>query len=93
MPNTWDLDKISISVKSHQLLKQLLTENPQLEEIMTNARNETEALIGVRNWVRGELEANPDAVAFSVFLLHMAAPTIDYYTQPRVFGQGGTSRE
>ena len=28
----------------------------------------------------------PDAVAFSVLLLNMAAPTIDYYTQPRVFG-------
>ena len=25
---------------------------------------ETEALIGVRNWVRGELEANPAALAF-----------------------------
>ena len=30
----------------------------------------------------------PDAVAFSVLLLNMAAPTIDYYTQPRVFGGG-----
>ena len=29
----------------------------------------------------------PDAVAFSVLLLNMAAPTIDYYTQPRIFGQ------
>lgn len=29
----------------------------------------------------------PDAVAFSVLLMNMAAPTIDYYTQPRVFGQ------
>jgi electron transport complex protein RnfD len=28
----------------------------------------------------------PDAVAFAVLLLNMAAPTIDYYTQPRVFG-------
>ncbi|MFV2066213.1 MAG: hypothetical protein ACC645_04485, partial [Pirellulales bacterium] len=63
MTKKWDLDKISISVKSHQLLKQLLTENPKLEEIMTNARNDTEALIGVRNWVLGELEANPAALA------------------------------
>jgi electron transport complex protein RnfD len=29
----------------------------------------------------------PDAVAFAVLLMNMAAPTIDYYTQPRVFGQ------
>jgi electron transport complex protein RnfD len=28
----------------------------------------------------------PDAVAFSVLLLNIAAPTIDQYTQPRVFG-------
>ncbi|MBL3601585.1 MAG: electron transport complex subunit RsxD [gamma proteobacterium endosymbiont of Lamellibrachia anaximandri] len=30
----------------------------------------------------------PDAVAFAVLLLNMAAPTIDYYTQPQVFGHG-----
>lgn len=28
----------------------------------------------------------PDAVAFAVLLMNMAVPTIDYYTQPRVFG-------
>ncbi len=28
----------------------------------------------------------PDSVAFSVLLMNMAAPTIDYYTRPRVFG-------
>lgn len=30
----------------------------------------------------------PDAVAFSVLLMNMAAPTIDHFTQPRVFGHG-----
>jgi electron transport complex protein RnfD len=29
----------------------------------------------------------PDGVAFAVLLMNMAVPTIDYYTQPRVFGQ------
>ena len=29
----------------------------------------------------------PDAVAFAVLLMNMAAPTIDHYTQPRAFGQ------
>jgi electron transport complex protein RnfD len=29
----------------------------------------------------------PDGVAFGVLLMNMAVPTIDYYTQPRVFGQ------
>lgn len=29
----------------------------------------------------------PDGIAFAVLLMNMAVPTIDYYTQPRVFGQ------
>ncbi len=59
-----ELDKIAISVKSHMLLKELLKENPILEEIMRHARNETEALIGVRNWVLPVLDKNPDAKSF-----------------------------
>jgi len=61
---THELDRIAITVKSHMLLRQLLRENPTLEEIMRNARNETEALIGVRNWVLGEIKQNPDAYQF-----------------------------
>ncbi|MCK4344656.1 MAG: KamA family protein, partial [Bacteroidales bacterium] len=61
---THELDKIAITVKSHILLKQLLKENPNLEEIMRNARNETEALVGVRNWVSKELIKNRDAYKF-----------------------------
>jgi len=29
----------------------------------------------------------PDGVAFAVLLMNLVAPTIDYYTRPRVFGQ------
>ncbi|MDR4987312.1 MAG: KamA family protein [Bacteroidales bacterium] len=58
------LDRIAITVKSHKLLKKLLRENPKLEEIMRHARNETEALIGVRNWVLGYLRQRPTAYAF-----------------------------
>jgi len=61
---THELDQIAITVKSHILLKQLLKENPNLEEIMRNARNETEALVGVRNWVSKELLKNTDAYKF-----------------------------
>lgn len=46
------------------LLKELLKENPIMEEIMRNARNETEALIGIRNWVTAALAENPDAYKF-----------------------------
>jgi len=58
------LDQIAITVRSHRLLDRLLNENPTLKEIMQNARNETEALVGVRNWVKGELKRNPDAYAY-----------------------------
>ncbi len=44
------------------------------------------ALIGVLVFVIRTWGGYPDAVAFAVLLMNMAAPTIDYYTQPRVFG-------
>jgi electron transport complex protein RnfD len=31
----------------------------------------------------------PEGIAFAVLLMNMAAPTIDHYTQPRVFGKSG----
>jgi len=31
----------------------------------------------------------PEGLAFAVLLMNMAAPTIDHYTRPRVFGQSG----
>ncbi|MGB5562646.1 MAG: electron transport complex subunit RsxD [Sedimenticolaceae bacterium] len=45
------------------------------------------ALIGLFVFIIRTWGGYPDAVAFSVLLLNMAAPTIDYYTQPRIFGQ------
>ena len=45
------------------------------------------ALIGILVFVIRTWGGYPDAVAFAVLLLNMAAPTIDYYTQPEVFGQ------
>ncbi len=44
--------------------------------------------IGILTYVIRTWGGYPDAVAFAVLLMNMAAPTIDYYTQPRVFGQG-----
>lgn len=58
------LDQIAINVRAHRLLKLLLRENPVLEEIMRNSKNETEALEGVRNWVLPELMKNPMAYKF-----------------------------
>jgi len=61
MSTVQQLDKIAIDVKSHRLLKKLMKENPKLEEIMRNSRNETEALIGVRNWILEDLQTNSSA--------------------------------
>ena len=43
--------------------------------------------IGVLIYVIRTWGGYPDGVAFGVLLMNMAAPTIDYYTKPRVFGQ------
>ena len=45
------------------------------------------AMIGVLVFIIRTWGGYPDAVAFAVLLMNMAAPTIDYYTQPRVYGQ------
>ncbi len=58
------LDKIAINVRSHHLCKQLLNENPVLDEIMRHAKNETESLIGVRNWILEEIEGKSHVLKF-----------------------------
>ena len=47
------------------------------------------ACIGFITYIIRHWGGYPDAVAFAVLLMNMAAPTIDYYTQPRIFGQRG----
>ncbi len=42
--------------------------------------------IGIFIYVIRTWGGYPDAVAFSVLLMNMVAPTIDYYVKPRVFG-------
>ncbi len=49
------------------------------------------ALIGVLVYVIRAWGGYPDGVAFAVLLLNICAPTIDRYTQPRVYGH--TRRE
>jgi lysine 2,3-aminomutase len=64
MSQIYELDKIAITVKSHRLLKQLLKENPKLEEIMYGSKNETEALVGVKNWILSLLKDKPDTLKY-----------------------------
>jgi electron transport complex protein RnfD len=47
------------------------------------------ATIGALIFIIRSWGGYPDAVAFSVLLMNMAAPTIDYYTRPRVLGTQG----
>jgi H+/Na+-translocating ferredoxin:NAD+ oxidoreductase subunit D len=42
--------------------------------------------IGILTYVIRTWGGYPDGVAFAVLLMNMAAPTIDYYSRPRVFG-------
>jgi electron transport complex protein RnfD len=42
--------------------------------------------IGVLVYIIRAFGGYPDGVAFSVLLMNIAAPTIDLYTQPQVFG-------
>lgn len=42
--------------------------------------------IGILIYVIRTWGGYPDGIAFAILLMNMAAPTIDYYTQPRVFG-------
>jgi electron transport complex protein RnfD len=42
--------------------------------------------IGLLTYVIRTWGGYPDGVAFAVLLMNLAAPTIDHYTQPRVFG-------
>ncbi len=44
--------------------------------------------IGILVYVIRTWGGYPDGVAFAVLLLNICAPTIDYYTKPRVFGHG-----
>ncbi|QJD29101.1 electron transport complex subunit RsxD [Methylococcus geothermalis] len=47
------------------------------------------ALIGGLVFVIRSWGGYPDGVAFAVLLLNLAAPTIDHYTRPRVYGHPG----
>ena len=58
------LDKIAIDVRSHKLLKQLLNENPEFEKILRNSKNETEVVVGVREWIEKNLKDRGNAFKF-----------------------------
>ena len=49
--------------------------------------------VGVLTWIIRTFGAYPDGIAFAILLMNIAAPLIDMYTQPPVFGhKGGDAR-
>jgi len=42
--------------------------------------------IGILTWVIRTFGGYPEGIGFAVLLMNLAAPTIDHYTRPRVFG-------
>ena len=56
------LDKIAISIRSHQLLSLLLKENPRLKKVLRTAPNETELFENMRRWILGIL--TPEGLGF-----------------------------
>lgn len=73
MSHAIELDRIAINVKSHRLLRRLMAENPWLEIIMQGARNQVEALEGVREWVRDSFGADSPALRYQADDHHDAA--------------------
>lgn len=58
------LDKVSINTRSHYLLRKLLSENPKLNTIMVNSKNETEALVGVKNMVLDMVQDKREVIEY-----------------------------
>ncbi len=48
--------------------------------------------VGILTFIIRTWGGYPDGVAFAVLLMNMAAPTIDYYTRPPIFGQRSEPR-
>lgn len=51
------------------------------------------ALIGFWTVIIRTFGGYPDAIAFAVVIMNMAVPLIDYYTQPKVYGQSRPSQQ
>ena len=58
------LDKIAINVHARRILLTILEENPELEKILRNAKDESEAMESVKEWILPMLKKNPDAETF-----------------------------
>ena len=58
------LDRIAINVRSRKLLNQLLDENPEFAGILRNSKNETEVVVGVKEWIKQSFMDREDAFRY-----------------------------
>lgn len=58
------LEKITISPKSHRIMKKLFAENPRLKAIYDSTNSDTELRQRIRNWMMEILADRPDVLAF-----------------------------
>lgn len=61
--------------------------DPVTASTTNNGRLIYAAGIGIFTYVIRTWGGYPDGIAFAVLLMNMAAPTIDYYTRPKAFGE------
>lgn len=62
--DTIHLDKIAINVHARRILLTILEENPDLEKILRNSKDENEAMDAIKEWIFPLLKRNPAAEAF-----------------------------
>ncbi len=59
-----NLDKIAINVHARKILLTILEENPTLDQILRNSKNEQEAKDSISEWITPLLKKSPAAEAF-----------------------------
>ncbi len=58
------IDKIAINVKSHKILRQIHTENPEVKDILLQANSKEEAILGMQRWIMPHFDNNPQALDY-----------------------------
>lgn len=58
------LDKIAINVHARRILLTILEENPDLERILRESKDDNEAMLKIKEWILPLLKRNPAAEAF-----------------------------
>jgi len=59
-----NLDQVGISPKAYRLMRQLLNENPRLEDILRRSDHVEQVRHGIRHWALQYMEKNPSAFRY-----------------------------